>query len=209
MTTVRQTQANRRNALMSTGPRTEQGKRRSRRNALRHGLTAETVIEPLEDAAEYQSFEASIVRHYSPQTAVERELVFRLASLMWRIRRATALETGLLQIQAETFRDQRREFERKGKPEQVVMGIGEEDQGDNADDGDDADDGDHGNHTDDHQRLRTTTMCPVVARRELTWSFLRLAHVDEGALERLTRYEGIIWRQIAQTILLLDSMRRR
>jgi hypothetical protein len=51
MTLWRQLQANRRNALKSTGPRTEEGKHISRRNAFRHGLTAETVIDGLEGRA--------------------------------------------------------------------------------------------------------------------------------------------------------------
>jgi hypothetical protein len=53
MTSLRQIEANRRNARLSTGPVTEQGKRRSRQNAVRHGLTAETVIDALEDAEDY------------------------------------------------------------------------------------------------------------------------------------------------------------
>src|SRR5437763_11714458 len=73
MTSVRQLEANRRNALKSTGPRSEAGKRVSRRNALRHGFTAETVIEPLENPQEYRSFEEAIVSEYLPQTPVERE----------------------------------------------------------------------------------------------------------------------------------------
>ena len=44
MTSLKQIEANRRNALKSTGPRSENGKQRSRRNAVRHGLTAETTI---------------------------------------------------------------------------------------------------------------------------------------------------------------------
>jgi hypothetical protein len=44
MTSYRQIEANRRNALRSTGPKTEAGKHVSRCNAVRHGLTAETVI---------------------------------------------------------------------------------------------------------------------------------------------------------------------
>jgi hypothetical protein len=49
MATLRQIEANRRNSANSTGPKTEEGKQRSRRNALRRGLCAETVIEILED----------------------------------------------------------------------------------------------------------------------------------------------------------------
>ncbi len=44
MTSIRQIEANRRNSQKSTGPRTEAGKQASRCNAVRHGLTAETVI---------------------------------------------------------------------------------------------------------------------------------------------------------------------
>jgi hypothetical protein len=33
---------------------------------------------------------------FDAQTAVERELVLRLAGLQWRLRRATAIESGLL-----------------------------------------------------------------------------------------------------------------
>jgi hypothetical protein len=50
MTSLRQIEANRRNAALSTGPATEEGKKRSRRNALRHGFSAETIIDALEEA---------------------------------------------------------------------------------------------------------------------------------------------------------------
>ena len=89
MTSFRQIEANRRNACKSTGPITEEGKQRSRCNAVRHGLTAETVIGALEDAEDYKAFEAAIIADYDAQSAVERELVLRLASLLWRLRRAT------------------------------------------------------------------------------------------------------------------------
>lgn len=67
MTSLKQITANRRNALQSTGPRTEQGKDRSRRNALRHGLTAETVIEGFDDPNDYRAFENAIAAEYNPR----------------------------------------------------------------------------------------------------------------------------------------------
>ena len=105
MTTEKQILANQQNAKLSTGPRTESGKRRSRRNAIRHGLTAETVIDTLEDVADYRAFVRAIKSDYSPQTAIESQLVSRLASLLWRLRRAVIVESGLLNMQAETFQN--------------------------------------------------------------------------------------------------------
>jgi hypothetical protein len=101
MTSARQIEANRRNASRSTGPITEQGKQRSRRNAVRHGLTGETGIGAIEDAQDYRTFEAAITADYDGQSTAERELVLRLASLLWRLRRATSMETGLFEIQAD------------------------------------------------------------------------------------------------------------
>ena len=109
MTSWRQFEANRRNALRSTGPKSPEGKQISRRNALRHGLTAETVIAGLEATEDYRGFEAAIISDYDAETAVERELVLRIASLLWRLRRIIAIETDLFKIQAEILRDRRSE----------------------------------------------------------------------------------------------------
>ena len=68
------------------------------------GLTAETVITTLEDEEDYKAFELSVTSGFDAPTAVERELVLRLASLLWRLRRATAIDTGLLQLQSEIGR---------------------------------------------------------------------------------------------------------
>jgi hypothetical protein len=61
------------------------GKKRSRQNALRHGLTAETVIDALEDAEDYAAFEMVATADYDAQSAIENELVPRLASLLRRL----------------------------------------------------------------------------------------------------------------------------
>ena len=100
MTSFRQTEGNRCNARLSTGPVTEEGKRSSRRNAVRHGLAAETVIDSLEDAEDYATFEMAVTADYDAQSAVERETRSEMASLLWRLRRATAIESGLFKIQA-------------------------------------------------------------------------------------------------------------
>jgi hypothetical protein len=72
----------------------------------------------------YQAFEAAIIADYDARTAVERELVLCLASLLWRMRRATGIETDLLQIQAEILSDRRYEYETGDdtgqKPQSVV-----------------------------------------------------------------------------------------
>jgi hypothetical protein len=52
---------------------------------------------------DYKAFEATIIADYCAETAVARELVLRLASLLWRLRRATAIETDLFEIQAEAL----------------------------------------------------------------------------------------------------------
>jgi hypothetical protein len=204
MTSFRQIETNRRNALKSTGPKTHDGKHSSRRNALRHGLTAETVIEGLEDTEDYRAFEAAVISDYDAQTAVERELVLRLASLLWRMRRAISIETDLLRIQAEILRDRRNDF-RPVKPppgdgldrlvgKRLGNGADEMEQGDAQHD--------RRTRLDDSQEIAAMTP------RALTYCFLRLGNLDNGAFERLGRYNAALWRQAAQTLFLLQSARR-
>jgi hypothetical protein len=104
MTSLRQIEANRRNALKSTGPTTAEGKERSSCNAVRHGLTAETVIAVLESSENYETFEATVIADYTAETAVERQLVVRLASVLWRLRRATSIETAMFDSATENAR---------------------------------------------------------------------------------------------------------
>jgi len=102
MTSQKQIEANRRNATKSTGPVTFAGKLQSRRNAWRHGLTAETVVATFEDAEDYEAFQEAVVADHDVETAVERELVLRLASLLWRLRRASVVETALFELTAKS-----------------------------------------------------------------------------------------------------------
>jgi hypothetical protein len=54
-----------------------------------------------------------------------------------------------------------------------------------------------------------TPASPALSPRELTHCFLRLGNLDGGAFERLGRYNAALWKQTAQTLLLLGSIRRR
>ena len=190
-------EATRRNALMSTGPQTEAGKKRSRGNAVRHGLTAETVIEGLENAEDYKAFELSVTTDFDAQTAVERELVLRLASLLWRLRRAVAIETGLLQIQSEILREARHALGTLRQRRVSVLDAIQFGGGVRADCGWDRQ-GDVG-----HSQGPPQTINVEVGR-----CFLQLANFDNGAFERLSRYETALWRQVGQVLITLDMLRR-
>src|SRR5262249_16350391 len=79
-----------------------QGKRcRSRRRAWRDGLADQTVVKALEDVRSYRAFERTLIGSVDPRSMLELALVHRLASLLWRLRRASAIETGLFEIQGE------------------------------------------------------------------------------------------------------------
>ena len=201
MTSLRQIEANRRNAQLSTGPCSEEGKRRSRQNAVRHGLTAETVIDALEDVEDYAAFEMAVTADYDPQSAVERELVLRLASLLWRLRRATAIESGLFKIQAKQllqFREWRRAHRDHWKiiDEMYRNAIVAEDE--------------LRSNPDDLAPDNSPSSEALADQSDkLTLSFVRLSNLPTYPLDRLSRYEATLWRQACQVMFTLRCLDRR
>jgi hypothetical protein len=101
VTSLKQIEANRRNALKSIGPITPEGKERSRCNAVRHGLTAETVIGSLEDAEDYEAFEAAVIADYYGDTAVERELFASTADYLGSDHPETPFVSSLKRVDRE------------------------------------------------------------------------------------------------------------
>ena len=190
-TSFKQMEANRRNALKSTGPVTAEGKARSRCNAVRHGLTAETVIGDLEDSEDYQAFEEAVTADYDAQSAVERELVLRLASILWRLRRATGIETSLF----ESVSEEKGKHETSELRPTLIAGS---------------------NGAEDDQPLfmrraasRPNSDAHCDTQQAIGDRFLRLTALPTFPLDRLSRYEQILWRQARQITFALDSLRRR
>ena len=105
--------ANRGNALLSTGPRTEEGRRTSCLNAVKTGLTGITVLLPTDDAAEYQRHIAAYEKEFQPVGLEESELVQSLADIAWRLRRIPALEMAIYARGRVEFADQ---FEEQKDP---------------------------------------------------------------------------------------------
>ena len=95
MTSPKQIEANRRNAQRSTGPRTPQGKSRSRLNAVTHGLTARTLILQGEDEPAYHHRLAAWTLDFAPCNDYEHGLVQQAVGLSWRLDRADRVEAVL------------------------------------------------------------------------------------------------------------------
>ena len=145
-----------------------------------HGLTATTVIDVLEDDAEFRSFKDQIVSAYQPVSTIHQELVRRLVSVLWRLRRAHAVETGLLSIQSKLQRDVRV----PASQIDMLELFGLEETSSNTDP----------ELASERQRTEATAR-----------AFLRLCNYNGEALDRLSRYEVSLWRQAVQLIFMLDA----
>ena len=89
---------NRQNAARSTGPVTPEGKRRASLNALRHGLTGQTVVLPEDDLAAYRNSCAQFHAELQPQGLLETEAVQTIADTHWRLHRIRAMENNLFAL---------------------------------------------------------------------------------------------------------------
>ncbi len=83
------------NALKSTGPRSEEGKRIASLNAVKTGLTGRTVLLPSDDADAYRAHLAAYETEYRPAGLRETELVQSLADTQWRLQRIPGLEMAI------------------------------------------------------------------------------------------------------------------
>ena len=132
----------------------------------------------------------------------ERELVLRLASILWRLRRATTMETGLFEIQAQHLRDHRQNCQVSSKPPDVIDALFWP-----------------GDSTSSYRvghsavsKIETVSDSALKADAgfvDFARCFLRLANLPNFALDRLSRYEATLWRQAGRLLYALETLDRR
>src|SRR5580658_3691230 len=98
MISEKQLEANRSNALLSHGPVTDAGRKRSSMNALRHGLTGQVTTMTDEDRAAHDKFSTSLIQDLAPKGAMETQLAQRIATDSWRLNRISAVEDNLFAL---------------------------------------------------------------------------------------------------------------
>jgi hypothetical protein len=119
MTTPERAEINRRNAQKSTGPKTAEGKDRSRFNAVKHGMAAKTLVLPGEDPEAFQMRIEAWSADLQPQDDVEQYLVDRAAAVSWQLDRADRADTARL---ADLIRTAPAEEAHRQEEEAVALG---------------------------------------------------------------------------------------
>ena len=106
MTTKKQNEENKQNALVSTGPLTPEGKALVSQNAVKHGIFAKDLIittgDGKEDAQEYKELLDGLILSLNPSGQMECLLVEKIAVDYWRLRRVLRFETGSIRKQLDT-----------------------------------------------------------------------------------------------------------
>ena len=104
MSSEAQIEANRRNSLKSTGPRTPEGRRAVRLNSLWHGAFAADLLLPGEDSESLSEVRRGFQELYHPASDAEEFLVNRLVLAAWRLQRLAALESRIIRVHGERRR---------------------------------------------------------------------------------------------------------
>lgn len=106
MLTEKQLEANRRNAELSTGPVTAEGKAIVSKNRVSHGLLSRDVVLPgmeeFEKIEVFQQMKESMEDYWQPEGLMEEALCEDLAIQWWRMRRLYRHESGSLKEKYES-----------------------------------------------------------------------------------------------------------
>src|SRR3981081_3409970 len=97
MATLKQFEANRRNAQKTTGPRTPEGRSAVSMNALRHGLRARSVVLPGENRQEFDELCNDLEVEWHPASRTEQFYVEQMAVSQWKLTRMEVGEAAIFQ----------------------------------------------------------------------------------------------------------------
>lgn len=123
-TSEKQLEANRRNAELSTGPKSDLGKLRASKNAIKHGIYSQTTVLFNEEQEEYNSHLQDFIDRFQPQDRVELRLVQRMADCEWRLARARYIETATIDLQIdETAELVQKRFDSVDEPVRVAFAL--------------------------------------------------------------------------------------
>ena len=101
-TSQKQIDANRRNAQKSTGARTDEGKAKTRLNALRDGLTGQVITLSDEERPIFEKLKAELIADLAPKTVMELKLAGSIAWDTWRLDHLRAIEMNVYALGTET-----------------------------------------------------------------------------------------------------------
>ena len=124
LSSQRRIEASRANGAKSHGPATPQGLQISSRNALRHGLTAQTVVLTNESVTRFEQLLEAYVEQFRPRTEVEMDFVEEMAVAKWRQRRTWSIESATLDYELDQQDPElTKKFERVDHPTRLVVAL--------------------------------------------------------------------------------------
>ena len=188
MTSEKQAQANRRNALKSTGPKTPEGKAAVRLNANKHGLRSQEVLLPGEDEEALKELDENLRAELQPLGELENLLVDGIIAAHWRLRRLRRVEAGIFTWElygelAERAQQEAHTYEWSvldalGSPEQIT---------------------DEQKHQKALSRAQEMKAKQDAETATLGRTFIRDAD-KANAFSKLSRYETAIWRSLYKAL---------
>ena len=110
MATIKQINANRKNALLSKGPKSDLGKLKSSKNSLKHGLTAKQLVIG-ESYKEFKKYRDRMIDELKPEGILEEQVVFLIIDVGFRLRRIGGIEAGV--FNQEILHDEADEYKNK------------------------------------------------------------------------------------------------
>jgi hypothetical protein len=188
MTSEKQAQANRRNALKSTGPKTPEGKAAVRLNANKHGLRSQEVLLPGEDEEALKELDENLRAEFQPLGELENLLVDGIIAAHWRLRRLRRVEAGIFAWELYGELAERAQQEAHTYEWSVLDALGSPEQ-----------------ITDEQKHQKALSRAQEMKAKQdaepatLGRTFIRDAD-KANAFSKLSRYETAIWRSLYKAL---------